>query len=196
MRTPPHAMTPAVPAELPRSGGILTRRFGEGVLSLLGWRIDGGIPPVKKAVIIVAPHTSNWDFVVGIAAKFALRLGASWLGKDSLFRWPFGVVFRHWGGIPVDRSTPQAMVSQVVARFDAHEQFVVGLAPEGTRKARGHWRSGFWYIAKGAGVPILPVAFDYPSKSIRIAELFWVGDDVEADVAKLKAWYSAFTGRK
>lgn len=189
-------MIPTVPPELPRRGSFFTRGFGDIMLSLLGWRIDGVIPPVKKAVIIAAPHTSNWDFVVGIAAKFALRLDASWLGKDSLFRWPFGLVFRRWGGIPVDRGTPQAMVSQVVARFGQRENFVVGLAPEGTRKAPGNWRSGFWYIAKGAGVPIMPVAFDYPSKSIRVGELFWVGENVEADMAKLKAWYSEFRGRK
>ncbi|OYV71539.1 MAG: acyltransferase, partial [Deltaproteobacteria bacterium 21-66-5] len=136
------------------------------MLAMLGWRVQGNLPDVGRAVIIVAPHTSNWDFVIGIAAKLGMGLQASWLGKHTLFRGPADRFMRRLGGIPVDRSRPQDAVAQAVAGFAASERMVLGLAPEGTRKAVPRWRSGYYHIAQGAGVPIVPVALDWPSRSL------------------------------
>jgi 1-acyl-sn-glycerol-3-phosphate acyltransferase len=158
-------------------------------LRALGWRIAGQLPNRSKFVVIAAPHTSNWDFVVGIAARFALGLDVSWLGKHTLFRWPWAVIFRRWGGIPVDRSVSQNTVPQIVDLFRSREAFVLALAPEGTRKQVSEWRTGFWYIAHGAGVPIVPVAFDWPQRTIRIGEPVETTGDVDADVRAMRAGF-------
>jgi 1-acyl-sn-glycerol-3-phosphate acyltransferase len=190
---PVHASTsvvPHVPPALPRRGGPLTRLCGRAALRALGWRIVGELPNQSKLVIIAAPHTSNWDFVVGIAARFALGLDVSWLGKHTLFRWPSSVIFRWLGGIPVDRSVSQNTVPQVVDTFRGRDAFVLALAPEGTRKQVAGWRTGFWYIAHGAEVPIVPVEFDWPRRAIRIHEMRKTTGDMQADIKELQAVYS------
>ncbi len=184
-----------MPPALPRSGGPVSRAFGRAVLALLGWRIEGNLPDIGRAVIIVAPHTSNWDFVIGIAAKLGLGLHASWLGKHTLFRGPFGWFMRRLGGIPVDRSQPQDAVPQAVARFAASERMVLGLAPEGTRKKVARWRTGFYHIARGAGVPIVPVALDWPTRALVIGPPVQPTEHMEADLAALGAFYAPWRGR-
>lgn len=174
---------------MPRRGGPITRAFGRLFLRLLGWRIVGALPDVPKLVVIAAPHRSNWDFVVGLAAKFAMGLDASFLGKHTLFRPPFGALFRFWGGIPVDRTSSNDTVAQVVAQFAARSQLVLAIAPEGTRKPGASWKTGFWHIARGARVPILPVAFDRARRVIHflpVVEPY----DLEADLRALKARYA------
>jgi 1-acyl-sn-glycerol-3-phosphate acyltransferase len=160
--------------------------FGRAALVVLRWRVDGELPNRSKLVVIAAPHTSNWDFVVGIAARFALGLDVSWLGKHTLFRWPWSVVLRRWGGIPVDRTVAQQTVPSVVESFRSREAFVLALAPEGTRKRVSEWRTGFWHIAHGAGVPVVPVVFDPPNRTIRILDAVEMTEDMTADVKALK----------
>ncbi len=188
-------MIPSVPGSLPRRGGLVTRAIGRAILGALGWRIEGVLPNVKQLVIIAAPHTTNWDFLVGLGAKWALALDAAWLGKDSLFKPPFGALFRHWGGIPVDRSTSNDVVSQVVKLFGERESFALALAPEGTRSAAGQWRSGFWHIAIGARVPIMPIAFDWEHKVLRIWPAVPTSGDVEADLSRLRGMYGSIRGK-
>lgn len=185
----------SLPPSVPYAGGPIRRAFGRLILRLLGWRFRGEIPDLRKFVIIVAPHTSNWDFVVGFAAKLVLSLGATYLGKDSLFRGPFGWFFRGTGGIPVDRSNSQRIVEQVVAEFARRERMVLALAPEGTRKKVAEWRTGFWHIARGAGVPILLVAFDFGRREIRIGPLVTTTPDLAADMARIRAHYADVRGR-
>ena len=184
-----------VPPSVPRTGGPLRRAFGRALLRLMGWHFRGAIPDLPKFVIIVAPHTSNWDFVVGFAAKLELSLGATYLGKDSLFRGPFGWFFRGTGGIPVDRSNSQRIVEQVVAEFARRERMVLALAPEGTRKKVAEWRTGFWHIAHGAGVPILLVAFDFGRREVRIGPLVTTTGDLAADMARIRGLYADVRGR-
>src|SRR4051812_28698982 len=172
---------PTVGENVPRSGGSIGQAIGMLTLRLLGWRIEGDIPDVARMVAIVAPHTSNWDFVVGLAARYALRLDASWLGKHTLFRPPFGWIMRWWGGIAVDRTASHDVVSQTVAEFSSRERVFLVITPEGTRKQVSRWRTGFWHIAKGAGVPILPIVFNWGERVIRIGVPFMAGDDVAAD---------------
>jgi 1-acyl-sn-glycerol-3-phosphate acyltransferase len=166
------------------------------VLRLLGWRIEGNLPDVSKAVVIVAPHTTNWDFIVGIAAKFALGLQASWLGKHTLFRAPFGGLMRWLGGLPVDRSRPHDVVAQSVEQFAARDRLVLGISPEGTRKPVPRWRTGFYHIAAGAQVPIVPVAFDWSRRTLDIGPTVLPGGDMDADLAALDAFFAPARGRR
>jgi 1-acyl-sn-glycerol-3-phosphate acyltransferase len=165
------------------------------VLRLLGWRIEGDVPDVARCVIIVAPHTSNWDFVVGMATMFALDLRIHWLGKDALFRWPFRGLLQRLGGVPVDRTSPDGVVSQAIAHLRGSDAFFLGLSPEGTRHKVERWKSGFHRIAHGAGVPIFPVALDYRPRAVRLMGLFAPTADYEADLATLMALYSADMAR-
>ena len=131
---------------------------GRNALKLMGWRIEGELPRLDKFVAIGAHHTSNWDFVIFIALKFVLRLNARWFGKHSIFRWPFGGLMRSWGGIPIQRHLSLNMVEQAIQGFRDNREFILVLSPEGTRKKVERWKMGFYHIALGAGVPIVPGA--------------------------------------
>ncbi len=193
---PDSPRVPALGHALPQSGGRVSHALGRWALAWLGWRVEGTLPDVAKAVIIVAPHTTNWDFVVGIAAKFALGLRASWLGKHTLFRAPFGALMRWLGGIPVDRSRPNDVVAQSVQQFAEMDRMVLGISPEGTRKAVTRWKTGFYHIARGAGVPIIPVAFDWSRHRLVIGPALSPGDDMDADLQALGRFFDAARGRR
>jgi 1-acyl-sn-glycerol-3-phosphate acyltransferase len=159
------------------------------------WRIDGAIPNLTKLVIIAAPHTSNWDFV-GISAKLALGLRVTFLGKDSLFHFPLGWLMRRWGGIPVDRSASHDVVSGIVTEFARSDRLVLAVAPEGTRKRVDRWRTGFYHIAHGAGVPIVPVALNFGERAIQIGAPFTTTGDLEADILRLQRGFSDVRGKR
>jgi 1-acyl-sn-glycerol-3-phosphate acyltransferase len=129
-----------------------------------GWTISGTLPPDRKFVIMGASHTSNWDFLVFLGAVHVLGRQIRFIGKHSLFRWPMGGFMRALGGVPVDRSSPQDLVSQIVDQFRAHDDFILVIAPEGTRSFTTQWKSGFYQIALKAGVPILAAGPDYPTR--------------------------------
>jgi 1-acyl-sn-glycerol-3-phosphate acyltransferase len=171
------------------------RAVGLGVLGLLGWRIEGEVPNLPKFVIAVAPHTSNWDFVVGAAAMFALDLRLSFIGKHTLFVGPFASILRWMGGIPVDRSSPHGVVDDSVRAFETVERRILAIAPQGTRKPGARYKSGFLHIARGARVPVLLAALDYGVKCIRLGPLYRPGDDVEADLARIEGFFSTVRGR-
>jgi 1-acyl-sn-glycerol-3-phosphate acyltransferase len=172
------------------------RVLGHGVLRLMGWRVEGEVPDLPKFVIAVAPHTSNWDFVVGAAAMFALDLRLAFLGKHTLFRWPFGALLRWMGGIPVDRSSPHGVVGASVEAFASMERRILAIAPEGTRSRVGHFRSGFLQIARGARVPVVLAALDYGAKVVRLGPAFEPGEDVEADRRRTEAFFAPVRGKK
>ena len=147
-------------------------------------------------VLAVAPHTSWTDVLVGFAARNAMQIHhAKFLGKKELFVGPLGWVLRKMGGTPVDRSGKQGLVEQVVTLFNSNPNFMLGIAPEGTRKRVDHLRTGFYHIAKKAGVPILPIGFDYENKRVVIGEAFFAGDDEAADLKKIIAFYAEIKGR-
>ena len=181
---------------MPRTGSALSRALGRWTLAALGWRIEGTIPDLPKLVIIAAPHTTNWDFVVGMAAKMALGLSVLWLGKDSLFRGPLGVVMRSLGGVPVDRSNASDVVSQVIQEFSRRDRMVLGLAPEGTRKRVERWRTGFYHIAHGARVPVVPVALNWGARALQIGDPFTTTGEVDADVSELQRRFTGVVGRR
>ncbi|MEP6495426.1 MAG: lysophospholipid acyltransferase family protein [bacterium] len=178
---------------MPRRGGPATRAIGRLALRVLGWQIEGEFPDRPKMVAIVAPHRSNWDFVVGIAAKFALGLDASWLGKHTLFRGPWGRLFKRWGGIPVDRRAAHDTVAAVIETFASRDRLLLAITPEGTRKPGGSWKSGFWHIARGARVPILPVAFDWEHRTVRILPPI-EPRDLDGDLRSIIAMYADIRG--
>jgi 1-acyl-sn-glycerol-3-phosphate acyltransferase len=160
------------------------------------WRIEGELPNLPKFVIIAAPHTSNWDFVIGIAAKLALGLGVLWLGKDSLFSFPFGPVMRALGGMAVDRATSNDVVVSIVREFELREHLVIALAPEGTRKSVRRWRTGFYHIALGARVPIVTVALNSEARALQLGPPFFTTGDTDSDVRELQRRFAAVQGVK
>ena len=141
-------------------------------------------------LLIVAPHTSNWDFLHGFGAYLTLRLDASWLAKHTLFFWPLGVLARRFGGIPIDRSRGANMVRACVAEYGRRERMCFVITPEGTRKRVAEWKLGFYYIAVEAKVPIVPVALDYPKRLVVIMPPFMPTGDLAADLPKIKSLYS------
>ncbi len=180
---------------VPRRGGLFSRALGRWVLRLFGWRIVGDVPDRSRFVVIAAPHTSNWDFVFGIAAKLVLAVDARWLGKDKLFRWPFSRFMRWLGGTPVDRFSPHGVVGQTVELFKRTERLIIGMSPEGTRKKVEKWRTGFYYIALGAQVPILLVYFDYRRKAIGLGPLFFPTGDADKDIGAMRSFYRDKPGK-
>ena len=180
---------------VPRTGGALSRLVGRAVLRAIGWRLVGGFPDLPKFVIIVAPHSSNWDFPVGVAAKMALRLKVTFLAKNSLFSFPLGILMRALGGMPVDRSTSNDLVSGIVSEFARRDTLVLVVAPEGTRRKVERWKTGFYHIARGAAVPIVPVALDWGNRAVRIGQPFHTTGNTDADITELRAWYAEIRGR-
>lgn len=186
--------TPPTPA-LPRRGNAITRAFGRAVLSGLGWRIEGAFPDLPKFVAVGAPHTSNWDFVLTMASFFALGVDARWLAKHTLFLWPLGSLFRWMGGIPVNRGIQSGVVGQSVKAFDSREGLILCIAPEGTRSGAREWRTGFYHIATGARVPVVPCSVDYATRVIRIGQPLDTTGDLEADLAQVRAFYRGVKGK-
>jgi 1-acyl-sn-glycerol-3-phosphate acyltransferase len=162
-----------------------------------GWKTTGNFPPgLNKFIVAIAPHTSNWDFIVGIAARSILRMKHTrFLGKSQLFRAPYGWIFRAIGGYPVERSSRHEMVRQVVALFKSNDHFILAIAPEGTRKKVEKLRTGFYYIAKEAQVPIIPVGFDFQKKEVIIGAPLYPGEDIRADFEMLYSFYGKIAGR-
>ena len=186
---------PKLGPRVPRRRNGLAPAIGRGWMSLAGWKLEGGVPDEPKFVIIVAPHTSNWDFIVGVAALFAIGFNISFLGKHTLFKWPLGIFMRWLGGIPVERTERRDRVAESVAAFNANEQLILAIAPEGTRKLVPKWKTGFYHVADGAGVPIVPVAFDYGSKTVRLGAPFRTTGNIEVDMPELKKFFVGVVAR-
>ncbi len=175
---------------IPLSPGPLLRRLARAVLALVGWRIAFPWPPPPKAVIIVYPHTSNWDFVIGILARFAVGLPITWVAKDTLFRWPFGALFRAMGGIPVNRREHTGATGALVAEFARRPFLWLAIAPEGTRSYTDRLRSGFYHLALGARVPVGLGFIDYRRREVGVTEWVTLTGDAERDLAQLRRFYA------
>ncbi|MGB4116726.1 MAG: lysophospholipid acyltransferase family protein [Polaromonas sp.] len=175
----------------------LLRWMSIGFLKLTGWKVVGKLPPqAAKSVLIAAPHTSNWDLPYTLMVAFALRLNVYWIGKSSLFKPPFGGVMMWLGGIPVDRSQSNNLVaasSEAIMRATGPLQLIV--PPEGTRSGTRYWKTGFYYIAAGAGVPIVMAYLDYDKKVGGLGPVFQTTGDVDADMLAIKAFYAGIKGK-
>jgi len=182
---------PNMPQYAPSGAGALCR----WLFARCGWRVVGEFPDVPKLVAIAAPHSSNWDVVWGLLVKIGIRLNVRFIGKREAFFWPLGPILRGFGGIAIDRKHAQNVVADMAGMFAANEKFWLAIAPEGTRKKVKEWKSGFWRIARAANVPILPVYFHYPEKTVGVGPLIYPTDDLDADMAKIREFYRPWIGR-
>jgi 1-acyl-sn-glycerol-3-phosphate acyltransferase len=173
----------------PQSGNAFSKWIGRTVFSLMGWQLNGAFPSEKKYVICIAPHTSNWDFVVAVALLLATGLKVSFLAKHSLFIWPFSMLLHKIGAIGVNRASAHGVVGQMVEQFNHQDKLILAIAPEGTRATVKQWKVGFIHIAHGGQVPILPMAFDYAKKQIVVGSLIDLCGDIETDLTTVKAFY-------
>ena len=176
---------------IPSLSSRLVRGLFIGLYKLRGWHIDGRPPAAKKFILVAAPHTSNWDFAIFLGATHELGIRASYLGKHSLFRWPMGRFMLDMGGIPVDRSKRSHYVEQVVAEFARRDELALVIAPEGTRHSDGHWKSGFYHIAVGAGVPIVPAWVDRRQRRAAIGQPIHPTGEYAADLRRIADFYRA-----
>ena len=183
------------PHVVPLGGENLVQRLAQGILNWLGWRLNVNLPAERRFVLIGAPHTSNWDGILMILVKAALGIDLHFIGKDSLFRWPLGGLMRRAGGIPVNRRERKNFTQQMVELFQQREELVLVIAPEGTRSKTKRWKTGFYYIALGAGVPILMAYIDYPRKQIGLEKLLVPTGDITSDFEKIRAYYAPFKGK-
>lgn len=168
----------------------VVRRLSGLYLRLTGWTLEGTIPDTPKWVMIAAPHTTNWDFPVMLAVAFAFKIRLSWLGKSTLFKWPFGAFFRYLGGIPVNRSRSENTVQRTVQLFNEAEALVMAIPPEGTRRKVRTWRTGFYHIAHGANVPIALGFIDYERKASGVGPIIQPTGDIDIDMKEIQAFYA------
>lgn len=159
--------------------------------TVLGWKVLNDFPKLKKYLIIAAPHTSWQDFPLAILCKYAKGAKINYIGKASLFKPPFGFIFRWLGGAPVDRSKSNDKVKAIIDIFNSKENFVLGLSPEGTRQKVDKWKTGFYFIAKGADIPVVMASLDFKKKEIRISEPYYLSNSMEKD---FKVFHSYFKG--
>ena len=168
---------------------------GRSCLAMVGWRVVGGKPAAARYVLIAAPHTSNWDFVLMMLCGMVLGIWPAWVGKHTLFVPPLGWLARAARGIPVDRDSPHNMVEQLAGQFATRDALVLAMPPEGSRANSHYWRSGFYFVARGAGVPVALGFLDYGRRRGGIGPLLHPGDDLMADMNRVRDFYADKRGR-
>ena len=182
------AYLPALPAVAPRKGNRFTRWLGVRLLAAMGWRVEGEFPHCAKLIIAAAPHTSNWDFILAMLAILALGLRASYLMKKEAFIWPFAGLFKWLGGVPVVRSHADGMTQGLVGWFAAQESAWLLITPEGTRQKVEKYKTGFLRVSAAADVPVMLVAWDYPTKRIVLEKIWTQTHNHEADCAAIRQY--------
>jgi 1-acyl-sn-glycerol-3-phosphate acyltransferase len=173
----------------------MLKTLARTLLKLLGWTVTEPPNRPARAVLVAYPHTSNWDGVYALLLKIALGLPANWVGKDTLFRWPIGGIMRRLGGIPIDRSAPKGFVTQMAAEFASRPEFLLVIAPEGTRSLTKGWKSGFYRIALAANVPVALAFVDYARREAGILAHLTLTGDPAADIANIAAHYAGRQGK-
>lgn len=174
---------------VPRRGGRLSIGLTRFIGKLTGWTVEGTLPNTNKIMVIGAPHSSNWDWILTLFAANYLGVRISWMAKHTLFRWPFGYVMRWLGGVPVDRRAAQGTVEQAVERFVKVDELILCITPEGTRRKVREWKQGFYHIALGADVPIVAAAFDYGRKRVYFGPIFKPSGNLEEDMPIVKSFF-------
>lgn len=173
----------------------MKRWLGQFYLKLFGWRLVGERPPVKKCVIVAAPHTSNWDVPVMLSMSYVLGIHVSWVGKHTLFVWPLGYLMRALGGVPVDRRSPHNAVEQLAAAFSRRDELYLMVPPEGTRGRAEYWKTGFYYIALAAGVPLILGLLDFKRREGGLYKVLHPTGDIHADMQQIREFYRDVTGK-
>lgn len=162
---------------------------------IFGWKVTGWKPNLEKFIMIVGPHTSNWDFPLGVATRGILKLDIKFLAKKELFKFPFGAYFRWMGGHPVDRSKSTSLVDYVADVFNRNEKFFLAIAPEGTRSYVPKWKTGFYYMALKAKIPIVMVGFNYGHKEVNLQPPFYPTGSLEKDLEIMQTYFRGIEGR-
>lgn len=170
------------------------QRLALRALHLLGWTMRYKPLPGPHGIIVVYPHTSNWDFFIGLLGKWALGLPFRWIGKEALFRGPLGSIMRYLGGMPVERGAPTGATARLAEQIHANDWCWLAITPEGTRGYRPHWRSGFYHLALAAKVPLVLVYFDYAKKELGMVDSLRLSGDQAADMAAIAKVYEGRTG--
>ena len=186
---------PVIGDAVPKRGNRLSRLIARSALFAFGWKVEAEVPNEPKIVLIGAPHTSNWDFLLTMGAVFSLGIRMFWMGKHTMFRRPFNGVVDWLGGIPINRAASSGVVDQTIAAFNRRDKLIIGLAPEGTRKGIAKWKSGFYHIALGAKVPIVMVQFDYGRKVVVVGPTVWPSGEIKADMARIRAIFAPVKGK-
>lgn len=184
-----------LPPCMPHLRDGLRRRTCRAILRGCGWSLAGEFPDVPRLVLIVAPHSSWWDGIWGLLIKVGIGADVHFMAKQELFRGPLGSLLRRLGGMPIDRGAAKGVVEQMVDQFQQRGNFWLGIAPEGTRKPVQHWKSGFLRIAHAANVPIMPVLFDYPSKTFILAPPVHPSGDFDADMTRIRTLFRPARGK-
>lgn len=166
------------------------------ILKIFGWRVINQLPDDKKYMLIAAPHTSNWDFPLGLLVKFSEKIPLNYLGKGALFDSPFGWFFRALGGIPVYRKKKLNMVDQMVEQFNQRDQMILAMSPEGTRSYLEYWKSGFYHIAHKAGVQIAMGTLDFGKKEVLLGHAFMPSGDLQKDMEIIRTFFKDVQGKK
>ncbi len=187
---------PTVPDAAPPFGGCFSRLFGRFCLNALGWRLTGEIPNYSKVILVGAPHSSNWDFILSMCCSLACGIKLSYLMKKEAFIWPLKGLFLYLGGIPVNRKSSQDIVPQITHWIKTNDKVWIAITPEGTRTTVKHWKTGAARMAWDAQVPLVLVGWDYPKKIMTIGMQWQPTGDADADTAKMKAYVTKnFTGK-
>lgn len=181
---------------VPRTRGAFSKWFGLFVLRSLGWKVSGELPENKKFVMAIAPHTSNWDFVICVAVMLALNLRVKFMGKDAIFVWPVRGLLIRLGGIAIHRRSQQGVVDQMVCQFKQQEQLILAIAPEGTRSKTIEWKKGFLHIASQAKVLVVPVSLDYEKKEVTFLSSSFIGEEIDDELARFKQNFAGVCAKK
>jgi 1-acyl-sn-glycerol-3-phosphate acyltransferase len=184
-----------LPEDSPMMCGPVLQGLGRSMLRFWGWTLEGRVPSDKKILLIAAPHTSNWDWVIGVAGLLALGIRLTYIAKHTLFKGPLGWVMKKTGGVPVDRESAERTVDEIVRQFNQSERLYYAIAPEGTRKQVERWKTGFLRVAFKAKVPVLMVSFDYRKKRILIGDCAELSGDIDRDLESVQRYYSQFSGK-
>jgi 1-acyl-sn-glycerol-3-phosphate acyltransferase len=180
--------------EFPRCS-LLAHWLGRAIIRLSGWKVAGQVPTSNRMVVIAAPHTSNWDLLFLLGAAYSLNLSINWLGKDALFKRGLGPIMRYLGGIPVDRSKHNNLVDQLVEEIGRRDGCAIVVPPAGTRSYTEYWKSGFYWIASGAKIPLVCGYLDYEKKIAGLGPSFVPTGDVGSDMDRLREFYTPIAGR-
>ncbi len=164
------------------------------LMYLFGWRVEGTLPNIPKYIIIGAHHTSNWDFPLFLGVIFHLKANVRFMGKEEIFRWPFGWFFYWCGGVPVYRKKSTGLVEQMVEACEKSDKFILTIAPEGTRYHVTEWKMGFYHIARNAGIPIVMAVVDGKKKTMHVGQIFYPTENMDADIKAIKGYFEGMVG--
>lgn len=169
--------------------------FADLILKLVGWRVDVILPEEKKFVLIGAPHTTNWDLPLSLLCFWSIQKKINWIAKKQIFIGPFNTLFRALGGIPIDRSVSNGFTNQIVNQFNSQEEMILSVTPEGTRSKTDYWKTGFYYIALAANIPICLGYVDYPNRTIGFGKMLYPSGDIKKDFEKIYLFYKDKKGK-